>query len=477
MSAVGAVDAVDVLVVGGGPAGLAAAVTLGRYGISTLLVERRPAPSSLPRATGLSTRTMELVRSWGLEEPVRAGGVDADVWLWECTTLAEAAAGQARSVGYPSRSQAALVSPTAPAAVPQDRLEAVLRDYLRTLPTVRTEVDAEVIGVDEVPGGLGATVQGRAGDRRRVEARYLVAADGAHSRIRRCLGVEMLEREGSYGGVQVVFHAPLWDLLGDLRYALYSVTTAAAPGLFLPAGPSDRWIYGAAPIAEDRDDPEVDPVRLAGWIRLGAGVDVHPVVERVSPFHSPGQIATRFRVGRTFLVGDAAHRVTPRGGTGLNTAVQDGHDLGWKLAWTLRGWADPGLLDTYEAERRPVAEHNLVRSTDPDGSRRPVLDELVVDLGGRLGHVWIPGRATATSTLDVLGPGWTRFLGPAAPADPATATATATAAPVVEERLDAVTARALGIGADGTLLVRPDGLPVDGVSGLRRWGRASRGRR
>ena len=94
-----------------------------------------------------------------------------------------------------------------------------------------------------------------------------------------------------------------------------------------------------------------------------------------------------------FLVGDAAHRVTPRGGTGMNTAIADGYDLGWKLGWVLRGWAGRELLDSYEAERRPVAEHNVARSADPSGSRRRVDQELHADLGGRIPHVWLPPAA------------------------------------------------------------------------------------
>ena len=113
-----------------------------------------------------------------------------------------------------------------------------------------------------------------------------------------------------------------------------------------------------------------------------------------------------------FLAGDAAHRVTPRGGTGMNTALQSGYDLGWKLAWVLQGWADGALLDTYESERRVVAEHNITRSIDPNGSRRPVVDELSVDLGGRIAHAWLPAASGRVSTLDLLGPGWTLFTGP-----------------------------------------------------------------
>ena len=86
-------------------------------------------------------------------------------------------------------------------------------------------------------------------------------------------------------------------------------------------------------------------------------------------------IAERFRAGAAFLIGDAAHRVTPRGGTGMNTAIADGFNLGWKLSWVLNGWAPDSLLNTYETERRPVAEHNLARSLDPLGSRRSVREE------------------------------------------------------------------------------------------------------
>jgi putative polyketide hydroxylase len=395
------------------------------------------------------------------------------VWLWECATLARAVDGRAHAVGYPSRQQAAVVSPCAPGTVPQDWMEAVLRRHVASLSAVRVELGTELVALDNAPDEVRATMREASGRVRTVRARHLVAADGAHSPVRRLAGVQMREREGAHGGVQVVFRAPLWPLLGDLRYALYVVTTPAAPGIFLPAGRDDRWIYAPA-LSPDREQrpPDLEPAWFVEAMRQGSGVaDLEPRIERIGPFHSPGQLAERFRVGRTFLAGDAAHRVTPRGGTGMNTAFQSGYDIGWKLAWVLQGWAEPDLLDTYEAERRLVAEHNLTRSTDPNGSRRPVLDELVVDLGGRLPHVWLPWTAARVSTLDLLGPGWTLFTGPRwRPGD-----VPVSAAPVTVRTLDAMTARSLGLRGDAVLLARPDGVPAAVWSpshGAIRWDRA-----
>ncbi len=140
----------------------------------------------------------------------------------------------------------------------------------------------------------------------------------------------------------------------------------------------------------------------------------------------------------------------------MNTAIRDGYDLGWKLAWVLRGWAGEELLDSYEAERRPVAEHNGLRGADPNGSVRGVAEELRVDLGGRIPHMWLPGEAGASrrSTCSATGsrssPAPARRRGRPAAARP----------PVTVRRLDAITARALGILGSASLLVRPDGVPA-----------------
>ena len=144
--------------------------------------------------------------------------------------------------------------------------------------------------------------------------------------------------------------------------------------------------------------------------------------------------------------------MTPRGAAGMNTAIHDGYDLGWKLAWVLRSWADESLLDSFEAERRPVGLRNTTRSAVPSGER-DVSEDYLDDIADRIPHVWLPdGR---TSTLDLLGDGLTVIAGPNARVLPARHEV-----PLELRIVDQETADALGIGGDGLVLVRPDGLPI-----------------
>jgi 2-polyprenyl-6-methoxyphenol hydroxylase-like FAD-dependent oxidoreductase len=341
--------------------------------------------------------------------------------------------------------------------VPQDHLEPVLLEHLRSLGAARVHLHTEVLGVENVPDGVEVVLRDvLTGDLRTVHSRYLIAADGAHSRIRRALGVTMDGPDRLAHVVNALFRAPLWRLLGEHRYGIYSVEHPDGAGVFLPAGPGDRWGYGTWVDAEDVGGHT--PERFVQRIRAGAGVgDLDVSIERTGAFSFAAQLAERFRVGNVFLAGDAAHRVTPRGGTGMNTAIRSGHDLGWKLGWVLRGWAGPELLATYEAERRPIAAHNVARSADPNGSTRETADELHVDLGGRIPHVWVRSAHGRVSTLDLLGPGLTLFAGPDSSPPEGQAQG---GPPVSVHHLDAVSARAIGILGRGALLVRPDGTPA-----------------
>jgi putative polyketide hydroxylase len=221
---------------------------------------------------------------------------------------------------------------------------------------------------------------------------------------------------------------------------------------FLPAGLPDRWLFGAR--GADGDNP--DARHVAALIRRGAGVPDLPVrIEQTRRFSAAAQIAERWHSGCVFLAGDAAHRVTPRGGTGLNLALHDGYDLGWRLGWVLRGWNSSALLDGYEAERRPVAEYTAARSADPNGSIRSADREVRADVGARITHAW---TGDGRSTLDLLEPGLTLFTARDEPGRQAAALPTR--APVAVRLLDPMTARAIGAPGGSALLARSDGTPV-----------------
>ena len=179
------------LVVGAGPAGLTAAITLARAGIEVMLIERRKELSSLPRATTVSIRSMEIFRGWGLEDEIRAIAPEVEWQGWLSETLASADRGEAWATGIPTLEQSAVISPTTPVCAAQDELEPILLAHLRSQPGSRVLLGAELIELETGGGEVAATVRLSDGGVRRVRASHLIGADGAHSVTRRLLGIEM----------------------------------------------------------------------------------------------------------------------------------------------------------------------------------------------------------------------------------------------------------------------------------------------
>lgn len=455
-------ESVDVLVVGAGPCGLLAGMTLARYGIDVSVVERRSAESNLSRALVISTRGMELLRRFGLEQPVRAGAADVEPTALVTRTLASGE-GAVMTLGYPSDEEAARVSPCRPSWTPQSHHEPLLLAHLRAAPSATLRLGTELVALDQDENRIMATVLDRAsGDHRGVEARYAVAADGAHSTARRALGIAMEGPDDLAVYERVEFLAALDEAVGERRHALYVLKHPDVDGAVLARrGREDRW-----GLSRERptDAPAMDALteaELTAMIRTATGIDDLPVaIERVSAFTFAAQIAPRYREGRAFLIGDAAHRMTPRGGTGMNTGIQDAFDLGWKLAWVLRGWAPDGLLDTYERERRPIGLHNVGRAAEPGGARRTADEALPWDLDDRIRHCWLSRGGEHVSTIDVLGDGLTLFTTTGDAEWAHVVGRTAFTAPVEIVVVETATAGALGLAPTGALLVRPDGHEV-----------------
>ena len=449
---------VPVVIAGAGPAGLVAAVTLARNGVRSLLVERSQGLSPLPRATAVSTRTMELLRSWGLEDEVRAGQLDLNsTGAWAAETLASPD-GAELPLGMAGIEQAAAASPTTLAAVPQDHLEPVLLGHLEALGLTEIRFGTELTALDQDADGVTVELRQRAtGERRTVRAGHLVGADGAHSAVRRLLGIAMDGPGHLNEQLTVLFEAPLGEVVGDRRHGIYFIQHPEAGGVLVPNGAGDRWLYGRGWDPEHERLADYTDARLTGLIRTAAGVADLPVrVVAKGAFSFAAQVAERYRRGRAFLVGDAAQRMTPRGGMGMNTAVAEGHDLAWKLAWVLRGWAGPALLDTYEAEWRPVGARRTARSAvengEPDGA-----EALADDLNGRLPHAWLAtSNGHPRSTLDLLGPGLTLLTGPASSVWTGAAAALDLPFPLDVHPLDPAAATTLAITPDGATLSRPD---------------------
>src|SRR3712207_4659330 len=352
---------VPVLVAGGGPVGLTASILLSRHGVRSLLVERHPGTAILPKARGINARTMEMYRQCGVEAAIRAAGLPAErtgliVWT-------ESLAGREIERRVPGRATPGnmAVTPTTNCLCAQDDLEPVLRRAAEAAAPDGLRFHTELTSLAYDAGAVTGVLTDRAtGAETPVRARYLVAADGAQSRARRMLGVRMVGEEGVYDSVNILFRADLRPWTEHRPAALYFVEQPELRGTFLTINGQDRWGFLIHSLRQYGFRPEdLTPDRCAALIRRAAGVPDLPVeVLGVSVWEASAVVADRYRDGPVFLAGDAAHEMPPTGGFGLNTGVQDAHNLAWKLAYVLRGWAEERLLDTYDVERRPVAHSN-----------------------------------------------------------------------------------------------------------------------
>src|SRR5262245_19190335 len=349
-----------ILIVGGGPVGLALASDLGLRGVSCMLVEQNEGLPDHPRATALNSRSMEFMRRWGIADAVHAAGTPDDFphTALYCTSFTGHEIARIERPSHGGR-EPIKQSPERPQRCNQLFLDPILTKLARSFDHVELRHSCYLETVSEVGDHVIATVHDRANDQRfQIAAYYLVDCSGGRSVIRPGLGIEM---SGSpYVGyfLSIFVRAPaLWNHHAMGKAAL--VTFVDAKGLWRNLISLDgRELYRFGLTGKQYYDAP-DQVDAEALFREAVGMDVPHEILSVRRWMARNVVADRYRHGRIFLVGDAAHLNHPAAGLGLNTGLGDAVDLGWKLSAMLAGWGGAGLLDSYETERRPVGIRNI----------------------------------------------------------------------------------------------------------------------
>jgi 2-polyprenyl-6-methoxyphenol hydroxylase-like FAD-dependent oxidoreductase len=505
---------IPVLISGGGPVGLTASLLLSQHGVKSLLVERHPGTALTPKARGINARTMEMFRQCGIEAAVRAaglaeGGTGLIVWT-------ETLAGREIERRVPGRATAKnmAMTPMKNCLCAQDDLEPVIRRYAEAAGLGELRFNSELTSFVQTDDGVTGTLTNRTGgEETKFKARYLISAEGAQSKVRRALGARMEGTEKVYDSVNILFQANLTQWVKDRPAALYFVELDELRATFLTINGTDRWGFLIHSPSKYGWTPEDFTAEFCvALIRKGIGVpDIPVTVLGVSPWQASAIVSDRYRVGNVFLAGDAAHEMPPTGGFGLNTGVQDVHNLAWKLAAVLRGDADEELLDSYHAERQPlgtiITQNSLANAMSmgrtenkagvlprreflneqglifgasydstavvPDGTPAVALEDMVTQYvpsarpGSRAPHVWLKRGNEEISSIDLFGPRFVLMAGAQGDAWRRAAQGIAIPWPPLVTHVigkdsevsdpDGTWHGTYGIEPDGAVLVRPDG--------------------
>lgn len=507
------VQQIKVLIVGGGITGLSTALFLASSGIRPTLVERHSSTALQPQARAFNPRSMEIYRALGLEQAIR----DRTSILADFPEMigADTLAGQERfRVDILSQVRPpATLSPTDWTMIDQDELERVVRADAENH-GADIQFGTELISFDTTPDGITAVVRDLVtGAERRIHADYLIAADGNRAGIRTQLGIGTEGPGELINAASFVFDADLSATLRDRRFLLGYFDQPTKGTALVPGREFGRWSLGI-PFSPDTgqrgaDFTEQHCIELARraigdphleltLVPLMAGSDQKVATTRIG-----GWVADRYRAGRIFFVGDAAHVFPPTGSFGANTGIADAHNLAWKLAAVLKGQAGQSLLDSYQDERRPVALVTLEQAMQRlqgrhsgTGDDAATIDDLTMILGyryrsavihsetstpdgpvedprnpsGRPGvrapHVWLRQDDTTLSTIDLFDGTFTLLIG-AAGTEWLTAAETVSAAMALDfdtyhigtdfDDVDDRFHAAYGITDTGASLVRPDG--------------------
>jgi len=502
-----------VLIIGCGPIGIAGALLLSRFGINSILVERRGELNTHPRSRFVDTNTMELMREFGVEKEVEATGLKPD-WTEYNRWLATLSGDEIAAIPSPTfHTVPRKTSPCLPVMTCQDYIENILIDLVKADPRIDLRFNTEVVSLDQDEDGVLTTLRNTvSGEQDQCASKFVIGADGPGSFTRRALEIQ-LDAEPREGFLQdVIFDADLSEWVGERKGALLYTMSPEGVVIFQPLNGVRRWrcqigIQGGEPLTEEE---AIERIRAA----CGASMLSDIKITSMSQWQPTPGLATRFAQGRVFLAGDAAHVSVPAGGMGNNAGFAGIRNLTWKLAFVLNGISPLSILDTYEIEHRPIAQERVdmgvkiyeavvpifvahYSGQDPaetskaawfyadyDGvilgfemssnlianeqEKAPEPTNAISDFlplvrnGRRLPHAWLD-NACSQSTLDWLGTEYVLIVGAAVDPElwqPEVARLADTGLPIVLKALPAMSTEA-PFTDDMLVLVRPDGIIAD----------------
>jgi 2-polyprenyl-6-methoxyphenol hydroxylase-like FAD-dependent oxidoreductase len=353
-----------VLIVGAGPVGLAMAGDLGWRGVPCVLIEKTDGRITQPRMDMVHVRTMEFCRRWGIVPWVETAGYNRDypqdnAWV---TSLANGYELGREPFPSPREEKPPPQSPQKRERCPQNFFDPVLARFAGTFPHVTRRYRTELVSFTEEHDGVSAQVIDHAtGASETIAADYMIACDGAGGPCRERLGIALSGNPVLTYTTNVIFRCAGLEKLHNIGPA-YRFIFIGPEGTFatiVAIDGRDHWRFSLVGSRENRKLGEAD-LRVAIERAVGCAFDFDIV--SIMPWRRRELIADRYGTSRVFLVGDSAHQLSPTGGFGMNTGIQEAVDLAWKLQARLSGWGGDALLSSYEPERRPIAARNVAEA-------------------------------------------------------------------------------------------------------------------